>query len=280
MDLGNKYFNDIEWRYVDHSSGLEPMQSFAFDDTFCESVGKDMSPNVVRTWVHQHTVILGIHDSRLPFLKDGIAFLTDEKGYNAIVRNSGGLGVVLDQGVLNISLMFKGQTETTIDEAFTVMYLLIAKMFEDEDVDIDTHEIERSYCPGKFDLSIDGKKFAGISQRRVRGGIAVQVYLCVEGSGSERALMMKDFYENALKGETTKFTYPDIEPNCMASLETLLNRKITVQDVMFLLLYAIKDLGGRLNMDPITDEEWQRYEGYFDKMINRNAKMITKMNEK
>ena len=280
MDLGNKYFNDIEWRYVDHSSGLEPMQSFAFDDTFCESVGKDMSPNVVRTWVHQHTVILGIHDSRLPFLKDGIAFLTDEKGYNAIVRNSGGLGVVLDQGVLNISLMFKGQTETTIDEAFTVMYLLIAKMFEDEDVDIDTHEIERSYCPGKFDLSIDGKKFAGISQRRVRGGIAVQVYLCVEGSGSERALMMKDFSEHALKGETTKFTYPDIEPNCMASLETLLNRKITVQDVMFLLLYAIKDLGGRLNMDPITDEEWQRYEGYFDKMIDRNAKMITKMNEK
>ena len=280
MDLGNKYFNGIEWRYVDHSSGLEPMQSFAFDDTFCESVGKDMSPNVVRTWVHQHTVILGIHDSRLPFLKDGIAFLTDKKGYNAIVRNSGGLGVVLDQGVLNISLMFKGQTETTIDEAFTVMYLLIAKMFEDEDVDIDTHEIERSYCPGKFDLSIDGKKFAGISQRRVRGGIAVQVYLCVEGSGSERALMMKEFYEHALKGEATKFTYPDIEPNCMASLETLLNRKITVQDVMFLLLYAIKDLGGRLNMDPITDEEWQRYEGYFDKMIDRNAKMITKMNEK
>ena len=107
--------------------------------------------------IHQHTVILGIHDSRLPFLKDGIDYLTNEIGYNAIVRNSGGLGVVLDQGVLNISLMFKGQTETTIDEAFTVMYLLISKMFEDENVDIDTMEIEHSYCPGKFDLSIDGK---------------------------------------------------------------------------------------------------------------------------
>ncbi|QQN53837.1 lipoate--protein ligase family protein [Staphylococcus pasteuri] len=280
MDLANKYFNDIEWRYIDHSSGLEPMQSFAFDDTFSESVGKDLSPNVVRTWIHQHTVILGIHDSRLPFLKDGIAYLTDEMGYNAIVRNSGGLGVVLDQGILNISLMFKGQSETTIDEAFTVMYLLVAKMFEDEDIDIDTLEITHSYCPGKFDLSINGKKFAGISQRRVRGGIAVQVYLCVEGSGSERALMMKHFYDRALKGETTKFIYPDIEPQCMASLETLLNKKITVQDTMFLLLYAIKDLGGRLNMDPITDDEWQRYEGYFDKMIDRNAKMITKMNEK
>lgn len=59
----------------------------------------------------------------------------------------------------------------------------------------------------------------------------------------------------------------------MASLETLLHRDIKVQDVMFQLLYAIKDLGGQLNMDPITEDEWQRYEGYFDKMIERNEKM-------
>ena len=121
MDLTSKYFSGIEWRYVDHSTGLAPMQSFAFDDTLSESVGKDLSCNVVRTWVHQHTVILGIHDSRLPFLNNGIRYLTDEQGFNAIVRNSGGLGVVLDQGVLNISLIFKGKTETTIDEAFTAV---------------------------------------------------------------------------------------------------------------------------------------------------------------
>lgn len=277
MDIASKYFNGVDWRYIDHSSGLEPMQSFAFDDTFSESVGREESSNVVRTWIHQHVVILGIHDSRLPFLSVGIRYLTEEQGYNAIVRNSGGLGVVLDQGILNISLIFKGKTETTIDEAFSVMYLLVAKMFEDEDVEIETHEIERSYCPGKFDLSINGKKFAGISQRRVRGGIAVQVYLCVEGSGAERAQMMKTFYDRAKQGQDTKFTYPNIEPNCMASLATLLDREITVQDVMFQLLYALKDLGGRLNMEPITDVEWSRYEGYFDKMIARNAKINNAM---
>ena len=26
-------------------------------------------------------------------------------------------------------------------------------------------------------------------------------------------------------------------------------------------------------MDPITEDEWTRYEGYFDKMIDRNEKM-------
>ncbi|WP_192942923.1 lipoate--protein ligase family protein [Staphylococcus cohnii] len=279
MDLASKYFNSATWRYVDHSSGLAPMQSFPFDDTLSESVGKDLSSSVVRTWIHQHTIILGIHDSRLPHLQDGIRYLTEERGYNAIVRNSGGLGVVLDQGVLNISLIFKGKHDITIDEAFSVMYLLVAKMFEDDDVEIETYEIEQSYCPGKFDLSINRKKFAGISQRRVRGGIAVQVYLCVEGDGSERAALMRAFYERALQGESTKFEYPDIDPQCMASLSQLLGRTITVQDVMFQLLYALKDLGANLTMDDITDDEWQRYEGYFDKMIERNAKVNQKMDE-
>ncbi|MFT2202871.1 lipoate--protein ligase family protein [Staphylococcus chromogenes] len=278
MDLVSKYFKDVAWRYVDHATGLEPMQSFAFDDTFSESVGKDASPNVVRTWIHQHTVILGIHDSRLPHLDEGIRFLTDTKGYNAIVRNSGGLGVVLDQGILNISLMFKGKTETSIDEAFSVMYLLISKMFENEYEMIETFEITHSYCPGKFDLSIRNKKFAGISQRRVRGGIAVQIYLCVEGSGSERAQLMKDFYTHALQGKTTKFTYPDIYPSHMASLQELFQSDLTVQEVMFKLLYAIKDLGGTLNMDPITNEEWSRYEYYYERMLERNAKMNARLN--
>lgn len=279
MDLAERYFDGKDWRYVDHSTGFAPMQSFAFDDTFSESVGKDLSCSVVRTWIHQHTVILGTHDARLPHLKEGIRYLVDERGYNVIVRNSGGLGVVLDQGILNFSLIFKGKTEISIDEAFNLMYLVVNKMFEDEHVTIETKEIERSYCPGKFDLSINDKKFAGISQRRVRGGIAVQVYLCVEGSGEERAEMMKAFYDKALQGEETKFKYPDIDPSCMASLETLFGHELTVQDVMFKLLYAIKDLGGTLNMEPISEEEWEHFEKYFERMIARNAKINAKMDD-
>ena len=54
-------------------------------------------------------------------------------------------------------------------------------------IEIEAREIVGSYCPGSYDLSIKGKKFAGISQRRIRKGVAVQIYLCVNGSGSERA---------------------------------------------------------------------------------------------
>lgn len=270
------YFTQ-EWRYIDHTSGLQPMQSFSFDDTFCDQVGNDRSPSVVRTWIHNHVVILGIHDSRLPYLKDGIAYLNDVKGYSAIVRNSGGLGVVLDKGVLNISLIFKGKHDVSIDTGYEVMLRLIREMFKDETDQIENKEIAASYCPGSYDLSINNKKFAGISQRRVRGGIAVQIYLCVEGSGAERAEMMRGFYQQALKDEQTKFVYPTIMPECMASINELLDTSFTTNDILFKLLQSLKTLGAHLSMDPVAEEEWTLYDKYFERMIERNNKMIRNM---
>ncbi|WP_208001522.1 lipoate--protein ligase family protein [Macrococcus bovicus] len=266
------------WQYIDHTTGLQPMQSFSFDDTFCHLVGKENWHSVVRTWIHQHVVILGIHDSRLPHLKEGIDYLI-EQGYGAIVRNSGGLGVVLDSGVLNISLIFNGGESFSIDSGYELMYQLIKEMFKDYGVMIEAKEIEHSYCPGSYDLSINDRKFAGISQRRVRGGVAVQIYLCVEGSGSERAQLMQEFYKRALQNEKTKFSYPDIHPQDMASLSELLGLELTVQEVLFKLLGAMKSLGSDLSMLEMTDEAWSLYNDYFDRMIERNDKMRRNMED-
>lgn len=260
------------WQYVDHTRGLQPMQSFAFDDMYCHLNGQEGHDSVVRTWIHDHVVILGIHDARLPYLDQGIKFLNDH-GYGAIVRNSGGLGVVLDAGILNISLIFPGEITFSIDAGYEYMYELIQEMFKDYHKHIEAKEIVHSYCPGSYDLSIDNKKFAGISQRRVKNGIAVQIYLCVEGSGSERAELMRQFYEVARKGEATKFTYPEIQPECMASLSELLETELTVDEVIFKLLYALKDLGATLSNNEMTDDMWTLYNNYFERMIERNAKL-------
>ena len=108
-----------------------------------------------------------------------------EQGYKYIVRNSGGLAVVLDQAVLNLTLVLP-ETEKGIDinRGYEAMWLLIKQMFADFQALIEAREIHESYCPGSYDLSITGKKFAGISQRRLRSGVAVQIYLCVADSGA------------------------------------------------------------------------------------------------
>ncbi len=97
-----------EWRFIDQS-GFNPyfhaIQSFAMDDTLCRSVGSGESPPTLRAWVHPPTLVLGIQDTKLPNLEAGLQYL-QENDYNRIVRNSGGLAVALDEGVLNISIIF------------------------------------------------------------------------------------------------------------------------------------------------------------------------------
>lgn len=265
------FFEETAWRFWDQSLSAKnrsALESFAADDTLCELVGSGKSAPTVRTWVHDDTVVLGIQDHRLPHIDEGMDALRAH-GFTPIVRNSGGLAVVLDAGVLNISLVLS-EKDNAIDipAGYELMLDLVRELFPE--ATIDAYEIVGSYCPGSYDLSIGGRKFAGISQRRIRRGIAVQVYLCVEGSGSERAEVIRDFYEAGLQGEETKFTYPEIKPEMMASLSELLERNITVQEVV-LDLHAL--MGEPAPM-PLQQDETELYGFYLKRVVERNSKML------
>jgi octanoyl-[GcvH]:protein N-octanoyltransferase len=277
MEQALSILEQPEWRIIDQSS-LGPlfhgMQSFAMDDTLCTSVGAGCSAAVARAWVHHQTVVLGIQDTKLPFLEEGLKLLK-EKEFNYIVRNSGGLAVVLDEGVLNLTLVFP-DTEKGIDinRGYDAMYRLIQNMFSDFEAVIEAREIEGSYCPGSYDLSIDGKKFAGISQRRIRKGVAVQIYLCVSGSGKKRAELIQQFYAVSLNGAQTKFEYPEVNPDVMASLSELLHTPLSIADVMLRFLKVLKSISGRIYSSPLSEEELEWYETHYQRMVNRNERFI------
>ncbi|EZP75363.1 lipoate-protein ligase A [Parageobacillus genomosp. 1] len=275
----HELLQQARWRIIDQSH-FGPMfdakQSFAIDDTLCTSVGTGQSDAVVRTWVHYNTVVLGIQDTKLPYLQEAVSFLETNQ-YKVIVRNSGGLAVVLDEGVLNISLIFSETTKAIdINQGYEAMWQLVKTMFSSYGKAIEAREIVGSYCPGSYDLSIDGKKFAGISQRRVRGGAAVQIYLCVSGSGSARAELIRRFYELGLQGEATKFSYPAIVPSTMASLSELLGDELTIPAVMLLLLRTLQSFGGKLYSSTLTGEELSLYEHYWERIVSRNEKAFVK----
>lgn len=270
------------WRFIDQSitnKTKSPLESFATDDTLCEAIGAGNSPWTIRTWVHDASVVLGIQDHRLPHLHDGQAYL-QQRGYTPIVRNSGGLAVVLDSGILNVSLiMSEHDTRLSIDDAYEAMVSLIRLLFPEAAERIEAYEIVGSYCPGSFDLSIDGKKFAGISQRRMRQGIAVQIYICIEGSGADRAALIRDFYSESLKGETTKFQYPQITPHVMASISELIT-PMTVSDVVARLQHVVMELTNDMRYMPFTEEENTRYVYYLTRILERNDKMLDNMDKR
>ena len=264
-----------EWRIIDQSAvgiHFQALQSFGTDDTLCASVGAGHAPATARTWVHHNTIVLGIQDTKLPFLQAGREFLA-EQGYQSIVRNSGGLAVVLDEGVLNISLILpEAEKGIDINRGYDTMLLLIQNMFADFHKNIEAREIVGSYCPGSYDLSMNGKKFAGISQRRLRKGVAVQIYLCVNGSGSKRAGLIKRFYEIAKQAEQTKFAYPEIVPEVMASLSELLDENFTIADVMLRLLNQLKRHCDFLYAGQLNEFELELLPGYYQRIVDRNQK--------
>jgi octanoyl-[GcvH]:protein N-octanoyltransferase len=275
----NSLMNQKQWRIIDHSSlgsQFDAQRSFAIDDTLCTSVGAGESPATARTWVHHQTIVLGIQDTKLPYLDEAVNFLKS-MGYHVIVRNSGGLAVVLDKNVLNISLIFpESEKGIDINRGYDTMLDLIKDMLKEYGVHIEACEVVGSYCPGSYDLSINGKKFAGISQRRIRKGIAVQIYLCVTDSGEERAELIRQFYQIGLKNEETRFTFPKIVPETMASLSDLLQVELSVEALLFKLFTTLKQHSQQLIPSSLTAEEQLLFQGNLVRMNDRNEKVFKK----
>ncbi|WCN38588.1 lipoate--protein ligase family protein [Aneurinibacillus uraniidurans] len=224
-------FGQHIWRLVDQSkthSSFHALYSFAMDDTLCTSVQQGISPAVVRTWVHHQNIVLGNVDTKLTRLADGLAYLR-ECGYMPIVRNSGGAAVVLDTEVLNVSLILPTTDAfSDIHAGYRAMVEFIRLLLAPYGAVVDTGEVVGSYCPGDFDVSIGGRKFGGLAQRRRRGAVAVQAFLLANGSGAQRAELVKRFYSiSAVEGDA----YPDVNPGTLASLSELLGVTISCADL-------------------------------------------------
>lgn len=238
MELFNEAFANKSLRIIDHSNvtsvfseTFNAQVSFAIEDAIATVVGQNLAPATVRLWVHEPTLVLGIPDSRLQALQDGVNYIRQLE-YDVVIRNSGGLAVLLDSDVLNVSFILSNQEALSIDRGYDLMYEFTKQLFSPEGADISAYEIVGSYCPGDYDLSIGGKKFAGISQRRVRDGVAVQMYLDIAGSSYQRANIVKQFYQLAKGDEDYSFTYPEVNPDVMASINELLKTDFSVQDII------------------------------------------------
>lgn len=264
------------FRYIDHSAEesfenkpYTALTSFAIDDALALSVSEKTSPPTVRLWAHHDTAVLGIPDARMPYIENGVQLLA-RHGYHVMVRNSGGLAVALDHGVLNISLILPDIKHISIHDGYEAMFSFIKYMLKDLTNDIKAYEIVGSYCPGDYDLSIDGIKFAGISQRRIRNGAAIQIYLDVEGDSIRRADLIRQFYETSLRDEDTKFTYPTVVPEKMGSLSKLLGVALTIDDMKSRIYQTLTALSDEIVSPEFSVQELDIFRKRFKQMENRN----------
>lgn len=196
------------------------LHPFAWDEVMCRRVGAGEHPPVARIWRHPSALVLGLRDSRLPYARDAIRNL-QRQGISVAVRNSGGAAVPLDNGVVNISLIFPyGGGKPDFHAEFRLMAGLIGRALSGWNAGARSGEVAGAYCPGEYDLSIGGYKFCGIAQRRQLRACVVSAFIVAEGSGLERGRRAASFYRQATGG----CPHPDdpcIRPETMASLQEL-----------------------------------------------------------
>lgn len=264
-------FTRHTFRFIDHSFS-SMLDQFAIDDTLTELVGQKKSIDTIRYWVVNDTIALGIQDQKLPFLQDGIAYLKQE-GYDAFFRPSGGLAVVLDAGIINLSLILpEKEYHVTIDNGFLAMVALVKMWLAPYVQNMDVKEITESYCPGKYDVSVGGKKFAGLSQRRVKGGVGIFIYIAVERSGKKRAELIRTFYETSIQQEKTTIPYPNVNPNVMASVSELTGQPITCDMLKQELIHMLSRGQNTLDTRFLSAEEWALFETYKQRMKQRQQR--------
>lgn len=208
---------------TDNLSHQDVLYHFALDELLCRLTGEG-GPAICHLWRHPRAFVMGVRDSRLPQALQGEAHLR-YLGYDTAVRHSGGAAVPLDAGVVNLSLILPFSSAgpaPDFHQDFEVMVELIRETLRGTGQNVDTGEIAGAFCPGTFDLSIGGLKFCGIAQRRQRKAFIIQAFIIAEGSGSERARLVRSFYDIAAVGADPK-QYPLVEADSTGSLEELTN---------------------------------------------------------
>ncbi|MTV82955.1 lipoate--protein ligase family protein [Secundilactobacillus folii] len=236
----------------------------------------DLSGNtnqaILHFWTLPPTLILGLKDRHLPELQSALKIVSDH-GYDHFIRNSGGLAVVSDGGVLNVSL-FIPQTDShhlSVNDGYELMKSLIQQTFPM--LAIESYEVTHSYCPGDYDLSVNGRKFAGISQRRSTQALVVMAYLSVLGDQDFRGAMVHDFYDTGLAGQPNEWDFPDVWPDSMINVEEAMNQSLSLDQVKAAMLAAYQQQGIRLDRHTLmTSTQTPEFQKVYNKELAKMQK--------
>lgn len=199
-------------------SSEDVLAAFAWEEVLCKQVGQGHPP-VAHLWRHENALVIGLRDRRLKGAS-GVLQSYESRGIRTCVRPSGGAAVKLTPGVINVSLIMPNTDRViNIHEDFKKMVSYIQEALLPWEAVAKAGEIEGAFCPGDYDVSIAGRKFCGIAQRRLAKAYLITAFIIVEDHGDDLAAEVREFYDDAAIGEEED--YPQVESGTMGGLREL-----------------------------------------------------------
>lgn len=196
------------------------MYQIAWEEMMCRRVGEGEAP-IMHIWRHPYALTIGMRDRRLPRAPQAMEKLRRE-GCSVAVRISGGAAVPLDEGVVNVSIILPNpDRKIALHEDFGRMVSLISGAASPWTNESRAGEIAGAFCPGDYDVSVNGRKFCGIAQRRQTKAYILSAFVIVDGSGEDRRRLAREFYDEASGTLAPGDAYPEVREGSMGSLDEL-----------------------------------------------------------
>ncbi|XJS10505.1 biotin/lipoate A/B protein ligase family protein [Aerococcaceae bacterium WGS1372] len=273
-----EFLSRQEWlvfKEEDNPAKGDPNSALSYQDSFIRWLPQlndhvELPKGILHFYPNDfNTVLLGAKDTRLTELANANAYLTDQS-YSVVQRPHGGLAVVNDPGVINFGIVSDNRYfKLSIDDAYEQMVRIVAESLKKFNLTVESYEIPDSYCPGKYDLVVNGQKIGGIAQRRFKSGVATAAYISVNGDQNKRAELIQSFYRI---GEATA-DYPLINPSSMTTIEAAIGSNISVSDYQAHVIEIFKEHSHIEAGDFDVEQLHELYNKAYQKIADRSQKI-------
>ncbi len=144
----------------------------AVDETLAQEVGSGSASSLLRIWTGRRAIVVPrwqLHDRT-----DLVVIDSNDGAWPICPRASGGTAVAHGAGTLNLSLIVPLRNGApTIHAAYDTWNAILDDTLQRLNVHVDTARIDQAFCAGSYDVSVDGRKLAGVAQARRHGSVLV-----------------------------------------------------------------------------------------------------------
>jgi lipoate-protein ligase A len=156
---------------------------------------------VLMVWRSHQALLVSRTETRLPCFHQACIKLAST-GWPVVPRKSGGGACPVGPGTIQVSTIEAAAPDATMQAKYAFLAGLIHSTLRDFGIDSQIGPVAEAHCPGRFDVAVEGKKIAGISQHWFRNprGIRCTVTAAsinVEEPPERLADLVNRFYRSA-----------------------------------------------------------------------------------
>lgn len=173
----------------------------ARQQTLADELTSQTATSFLTVWRCQRALLVTRSETRLPHF-DGAAAKMESVGWPVLLRKSGGGACPVASGTVQVSTIEAVSSGIRMNAKYAVLTELIQSTLGFFQIVAQTGSVTGAYCPGSYDLAVQGKKIAGMSQHWFRNRCGIRCVVTAASINIEEppdvlASMVNQFYESA-----------------------------------------------------------------------------------